>query len=226
MKRTARLFLLSAGVAGLAALVWAQVATEANKQYQTPEGRQGLLKTLTSKDRENNMRPKELLALIGIQPGSTVADVGTGPGMMLPHLVATVGPSGRVIAEDIQQDFLDRAQERIKSNGWTNVTTVLGGDRDPKLPTGLDLIFTLDAYHHFDYPAEMLGHFARALKPDGRLVIADFYKHRRNGKGQDKSGHVRIEKDEVKKEVESNGWRLLSDKDHGDTQYVLIFWKR
>ena len=111
MKRTARLFLLSAGVAGLAALVWAQVATEANKQYQTPEGRQGLLKTLTSKDRENNMRPKELLALVGIQPGSTVADVGTGPGMMLPHLVAAVGPSGRVIAEDIQQDFLDRAQQ-------------------------------------------------------------------------------------------------------------------
>jgi ubiquinone/menaquinone biosynthesis C-methylase UbiE len=223
MKRTLAVLVL---ITGLAALVWAQVAAEVNKPYQSPEGRQNLLKTLTSKDRENNMRPKELAALLGIKPGSTVADVGTGPGMMLPYLLEAVGPKGRIVAEDIQQDFLTRAAERIKSNNWTNVTTVLGTDRDPKLPGGLDLVFVLDAYHHFDYPGEMLGHFARALKADGRLAIADYYKFRKNEKGQDKSGHIRADRDEVRGEIEANGYRLISQHDHGVDQYVLIFGKK
>jgi ubiquinone/menaquinone biosynthesis C-methylase UbiE len=223
MKHTARFLLL---LACLAASL-AQVATEANKQYQTPEGRKGLAKTLGSPDRERNIRPKELLASVGIKPGSTVADVGTGVGMMLPHLVEAVGPAGRVIAQDIQQDFLTQAQARIKSNNWTNVTTVLGTDRDPRLPSGqVDAVFILDAYHHFDYPADMLGHIARALKPDGRLVIADYYRFRRNGKGQDKSGHIRADRDEVRGEIESNGYRLLSNHDHAEDQYVLIFGKK
>jgi ubiquinone/menaquinone biosynthesis C-methylase UbiE len=206
---------------------WAQVAAEANKQYQTPEGRQGLVKTLSDPGREERQKPRELLALIGIQPGSTVADVGTGAGMMLPYLSEAVGASGRVVAQDIQQDFLDKAQERAKSKNLTNVTFIKGTERNPNLPEGqLDLIFTLDAYHHFDYPAEMLGHFAKALKPGGKIVIADFYRSKRGPQDKDMNGHIRADKDAVIEEIGANGYKLISQNDHGTNQYVVVFGRK
>jgi len=57
-------------------------------------------------------------------------------------------------------------------------------------------------------------------------VIADFYKNRRVGQGKDMSGHIRIDKNEVIQEVESNGYRLLSARDHSDNMYILIFAKK
>jgi len=224
MRVITRVF-LAAGVS--AAGVCAQVAAEANKQYQTTEGREGIAKTLSDAAREERQKPRELTALLGLQPGNTVSDVGTGTGMMLPYLAEAVGASGRVIAEDIQQDFLDKAKARAKEKNLSNVTFVLGSDRNPNLPEGqADVVFCLDAYHHFDYPADMLGHFARALKPGGRLAIADFYRSRRGAQDKDMKGHIRADKDEVKREVQANGWELLSEHDHLSNQYLLLFRKK
>jgi ubiquinone/menaquinone biosynthesis C-methylase UbiE len=203
------------------------VAEKANERYQTPEGRQGLVQSLSAKKREERTKPLELISKLGIQPGQTIADIGTGPGMMLPYLSEAVGPGGKVIAEDIQQDFLDRAEERAKSRNLANVTFVKGTDRNPNLPEGqLDLAFILDAYHHFDYPGEMLGHIAKALKPDGRLAVVEIYRHRRDQDGKDNKDHVRADKDEIIREIESNGWRLVSQQDHVDNQYLLILVRK
>ena len=213
-------------------LVWlqaarAQVAVEANKGYQTPEGRAKVAKTLDDPHRTEEMKPEELMAALDVKPGSTVADIGTGVGFMLPYFEKAVGTNGRIFAEDIRQDFLDKAKARVDAGHWSNVTMVMGTERDPKLPPGqLDLAFTLEVYHHFDYPGEMLGYITRALKPDGRFVVADFYKFKRGGQGKDMSGHIRIDKSDVIKEVESNGYRLLSQRDHGESMYILIFAKK
>src|SRR5947207_4924535 len=170
----------------LSLLARAQVATEANKDYQTHEGRERIAKTLEDPQRQERLKPSELLAALEVKAGSTVADVGTGVGTMLPFLVEAVGPGGRVIAEDIQQDFLGKAAARIKSKGWSNVSTIKGTEKDPNLPDAqVDLAFVLDVYHHFNYPSEMLAHIARALKPDGRLAIADMYRKRRGPQDKD-----------------------------------------
>jgi ubiquinone/menaquinone biosynthesis C-methylase UbiE len=221
--------LLAASLAAvlLAPAAFPQVAKKANEGYQTPEDRAKVAKTLDDPHRTEQMKPRQIVAALDVKPGSTVADIGTGVGFMLPYLEEAVGPGGRIYAEDIRQDFLDKAEARARSGKWSNVTFVLGDDRDPHLPEGqLDLAFTLEVYHHFDYPAEMLAHISRALKPDGRLVIADFYKNRRGGQGKDMSGHIRIDKNDVIQEVESNGYRLLSARDHSDNMYILIFAKQ
>ena len=37
-----------------------------------------------------------------------------------------------------------------------------GTEKDPRLPeNGVDVAFTLDSYHHYDYPAEMLAAMRR-----------------------------------------------------------------
>src|SRR5574341_1317250 len=120
----------------IAAAGWGQVAQEANRDYQTPEGRLKLIGRLEAPARLANLRPAELVSRLEVRPGSTVVDLGTGTGNLLADLSRAVGPNGRVIAEDIHRDFLDRARDRAGTAALDNVEFVLGTETDPKLPAG------------------------------------------------------------------------------------------
>jgi ubiquinone/menaquinone biosynthesis C-methylase UbiE len=143
----------------------------------------------------------------------TVVDVGTGPGYMLPFLGEAVGPSGRVIAEDIFPDFLEQARRRAEQSKLSNVTFVRGEEKDARLPAGAaDVVLVLDVYHHFNYPADMLGSLRRGLKPDGRLVLVEYHKSTAamGGRGEE---HVRLGIDDAIREIEANGFALVSRRD-------------
>ena len=166
-----------------------------------------------------------------IKPGMTVVDLGTGVGYMLPHLSAAVGAGGSVIAEDIQQDFLDKAKAKARQEHLDNVQFVLGTDRDPRLTAGsADLILVLDAYHHFDYPEQMLARLSEALKPSGRLAIVEYYKRRGamgTGDPDRAISHIRLDAGGVVTEVEANGFRLLKRQEHVlGSQYIAVFEKK
>lgn len=209
-----------------AACAWAQVADKANAGYKTKEGRENMARTLGASDRADLLKAAEIVKSIGLKPGMLVADLGTGAGAMLPALSSGVGPTGRVIAEDIFRDFLDKAKAKAESEKLENLMYVQGTDRSPNLPENCcDVILTVDAYHHFDYPAEMLDGVRKALRPGGRFVIVDYYK-RANAlpSGASALEHIRIDADDVIKEVESNGFKLITRKEHvPGSQYLAIF---
>ncbi|MGH9631642.1 MAG: class I SAM-dependent methyltransferase [Bryobacteraceae bacterium] len=171
---------------------------------------------------------ERLVASFNIAPGDVVADVGTGVGYLLPYLVRTVGPTGRIIAEDIYPDLLSTAEDRINKHAWTNVQVVVGAAQNPQLPTGvLDVALAVDVYHHLDYPAQMLGHIRRALKPTGRLIIVEFYLNRPHPRARERElrEHIRLDRDAVIEEVEEQGYQRLDQFDHLSYQYVLVFGK-
>jgi ubiquinone/menaquinone biosynthesis C-methylase UbiE len=212
----------------LAATAGAQVAERANQGYATAEERSRVAQNLDNPDRVRNQKPRELVAALGVAKGAAVADIGTGIGFMLPYLVEAVGPQGRVYAEDIFQDFLDQAQHKIDKHRWKNVQTVLGVEKNVKLPPGaIDLALILDAYHHFNYPADELASIRKSLKPDGRLVVVDFYRSRPHPRMSPErlQQHIRLDRDGFAAEIQSAGFRLDRQFDHLPHQYVLIFSK-
>jgi ubiquinone/menaquinone biosynthesis C-methylase UbiE len=204
-----------------------QVAKEANAQYQSPEGRKAVAAALDAPDREQTQRPGELPKAMGITPGMTVADVGTGIGYMLPFLSRAVGPSGKILAEDIFDDYLAAARQRSESQHLNNVTFIKGTEKDPKLPeNSVDRVLVLDVYHHFNYPESMLAGIHKALKPDGKLVIVEYYKNEiaLNGRAL---AHIRLNRPDVIKEVEANQFHLVSESERiKDVQYMLVLEKR
>jgi ubiquinone/menaquinone biosynthesis C-methylase UbiE len=201
----------------------AQVADKANERYRTSEGRQGMLGNLGAADRAERLKGEAIIKALKLRPGMTVADLGTGAGAMLPLLSAAVSPSGRVLAEDIFPDFLERAKSQAKS--LANVSFILGTDRDVKLPAAsADVAVAIDAYHHYDYPAPMLASIRKGLKPNGRFVIVDYYKREGAMTGGNALEHIRIDQADVIREVESNGFRLLETIEHDPgKQYILVF---
>ncbi len=205
-----------------------QVAQEANRDYRTPKDRAQIVRRLEAPARLARIRPVELVAALEIKPGSTVVDLGTGTGNLLEALSHAVGTKGRLIAEDSHNDFLDRARERAKSAGLANVQFLLGTERDPKLPAGAaDLVIMLDAYHHFDYPEQMLAAVKRGLGPGGRLAIIEYHKKRGAMEMDDPDfaiKHIRAGAEQVAREAEAAGFKLLWRRDHApDSQYIAMF---
>jgi ubiquinone/menaquinone biosynthesis C-methylase UbiE len=210
---------------------FAQVASQANENYQTHEGRESIARTLGDPTREERQKPRDIVEAMDLKPGGSVADVGTGVGFMLPYLSHAVGDTGHVYGEDIQNDFLDKARLKVQLSRLNNVQFVLGSDRDPKLPADtLEGVLVLDVYHHFDYPEAMLAHIRDSLLSDGKLVIVEYFKRPGAMQNSDPNfalRHIRLDQDDLIKEVEANGFRLLNTHDlTPKSQYIAIFAKK
>jgi ubiquinone/menaquinone biosynthesis C-methylase UbiE len=158
-------------------------------------------------------------------------DLGTGTGNLLEALSSAVGPAGRVLAEDIHSDFLERARARAKAAKLTNVDFILGTEVDPRLPPeAADLVIVLDAYHHFDYPEKMLAAIRKNLRPQGRLAIVEYHKKRGAMETADPDfaiKHVRAGAEQVVQEVTAAGYTLLWRREHAPgSQYVAMFQRK
>lgn len=213
------------------AAAFPQVAEQANEGYKTKEGRASVAKNLIDPARDERQRPRDIVDQMGLQPGQSAADVGTGVGFMLPYLSRAVGDKGTLYAEDIQQDFLNQAQVRANTSGLKNVKFVLGTDRDPRLPGNtLSGVLILDVYHHFDYPEAMLAQIRDSLVSDGKLVIVEYYKRRGSmptGDPDRPLQHIRLDEDDLIREVIMNGFKV-SDKHElvPKSQYIVTFIKK
>jgi ubiquinone/menaquinone biosynthesis C-methylase UbiE len=164
---------------------------------------------------------------MGLQPGMTVADVGTGVGYMLPFLSKRVGADGRVVAEDIFDDFLAAAKQKASEADLRNVTFVKGTETDPNLPQGqMDMVLALDVYHHFDYPEKMLAAIHKSLKDGGKLVVVEYYKRPTAMPEGRAMTHIRLDLLDAIKEIEANHFHLVAEKELSrDVQYMLVLEK-
>lgn len=175
---------------------------------------------LTGPERAAEEEPDKALAAIGIARGPTVADIGAGAGYMTRRLAALVGPRGKVYANDIQPRMLELLRKNVEQRHFGNVQTVLGAPDDPRLPGSIDLALLVDVYHEFSEPRKMLDHLRGSLKPDGRLVLVEY-------RAEDPSVPIRPEHkmpvEQVKREVEPEGYRLDKVLETLPRQHILIF---
>ena len=116
----------------------------------------------------------QIAQLMSLKPGMTLADIGAGNGYHTVRLAPLLGPSGRLIAQDISADYLATLAKRVKFLKLGNVTIVLGEPHDPRLPAGsLDVAILVHMYHEIAEPYAFLYNLAPALKPGARVGIVD-----------------------------------------------------
>lgn len=128
----------------------------------------------TEAARERLGEAEQVIELAGVEPGMSVADVGAGEGYYTVRLARTVGPRGRVLAEDIVAETRDRLSDRVQRENLDNVAVKLGAPDDPMLPKqSFDRIFLVHMYHEVSSPYAFLWHLREAVKPDGLIVVVD-----------------------------------------------------
>lgn len=113
--------------------------------------------------------------LAGVAPGQTVVDVGCGTAN-LSFAVLAGQPDARVTGLDPDRDALSRAARKARRCGMS-LTLVQGyADRIPAGDAALDHVVSSIALHHVDEAgrAGFARDAFRALRPGGRVTIADF----------------------------------------------------
>jgi predicted methyltransferase len=125
-------------------------------------------------ERDAWQRPAEVMDALGLGPGMSVADVGSGDGYFTFHLAARVGPAGKVYAVDIDDGDLKKIRHRAKADGLEQIETVLGARDNPRLAAeSVDVALIVNAYHEMRAYDAMLAGIFRALKPGGLFGIIE-----------------------------------------------------
>lgn len=119
-------------------------------------------------------QPEKLMDAIGLKEGMIIADIGAGRGRMTVFFSVRVGETGKVFANDIDEDALKYLENRCKKNNMTNIETFHGKVDNPMLPAGeVDIAFMISTYHHLEKPLEMMKNTIPCLTKDGVLVIVE-----------------------------------------------------
>lgn len=172
-------------------------------------------------DRDKDDRPDELLGALHIQPGASVADIGSGTGYFTWRLAEKVGPQGKVYAVDVQQSMLDETRKTVEVHKLTNVEYVLATDESPRLSErSIDLAFLAYAYHEFAEPQETMLAIRRALKPGGRVMILEYAKE---SKIAPASPLHKMSFEEIRREIEPLGFAIDQLLDFLPVQHGVIF---
>ena len=216
-------------VVAIVGLSWGVAAQQpgvhpvSGRVFAQPMGVQGA-PWLERNERQEEEEPDRALRILKIQKNAVVADIGAGSGYMTVRMAKIVGPQGKVYANDIQQAMLDLLRKNVEKAKLTNVTPVLGTVADPRLPADtLDLVLMVDVYHEFSQPQAMLQKLREALKADGRLVLLEY-------RAEDPNVPIlpehKMTREQVKLEVEHEGFKLASINEDLPRQHLFVFTKQ
>jgi ubiquinone/menaquinone biosynthesis C-methylase UbiE len=170
-----------------------------------------LVSRFESEGREVFDQREDIVKALGLNKGDAVADVGAGTGLFVSLLADAVGTEGKVYAVDIIPKFIEHINSRIKANGFDQVKTVLNTERSVELAdASVDMIFTSDTYHHFEYYEDMLASIHRALKTDGELILVEFDINK-EGIPDFMIKHVGSTPDEITQQILDNNFELVED---------------
>ncbi len=180
--------------------------------------------------REEWEKTSKIIECLKIQPGTAIADVGSGPGYYTFKFAELTGPSGKVYAIDTVQNHLDYVKSLCQKFDFTNIETIKDRPDEVGLdPATTDLVFMCSLYHIIyttsteEVKDRFIAGIKDALKPDGRLVIVD------NAVIQD--GQLPYHGPHIAKELVIGqlyyyGFDLIEEYQFIPQRYVLVFKKR
>ena len=114
---------------------------------------------------------RRAISRLWLRRGSTVVDVACGTGLSFESLCRQVGTKGRVIGIEQSAEMLERAEERVRSHGWGNVTLIHSAVEQARIPATADAMLLHFAHDVMRTPAA-IANLVGSMRPGGRVVAA------------------------------------------------------
>jgi ubiquinone/menaquinone biosynthesis C-methylase UbiE len=123
------------------------------------------------------VNPAEVVAQTGLMMSQVVADFGCGNGFYVLPAAQMVGPTGMVIAVDVQTAKLTATLSIANQFGYKNVRVIQANLGKPLLDIPMnscDLVIIGNILHQTDHKEELIKNVYRILKSPGRVVAVEW----------------------------------------------------
>ncbi len=208
-------------MASVALLAQDSTTRDVHQMHQLHQDPKAYIAMLEDPKRDAYQQPHEVITALKLKEGEVVADIGAGSGYFTFRLARHVGDTGRVYAVDISPEMIIHMNRRVRDLNLKNVVTILAAPDDPLLPdASIDRFFICDTWHHIENHPHYLALMKKMLKPGGQIVMIDFKKV------ETPVGpplEMRIDRKDLIKEMETNGFRVASEETFLPYQYFLVF---
>ncbi len=104
----------------------------------------------------------------------TVLDFGCGPGFCTLDLARMVGPSGRVIATDLQEGMLQKLRAKLRGNEFeARITLHQCQPNGVGLMQLVDFVLALYVLHELPDQRAFFAEVQTILRPQGQLLVVE-----------------------------------------------------
>lgn len=109
-----------------------------------------------------------------VKEGMTVLDVGCGPGFFTVDMARMVGPTGRVIACDLQEGMLKKVQEKVKGTRLEERIILHKCEKNKiNVTQPMDFILLFYMVHEVPDKALFFDEIKTIAKPDGQVLMVE-----------------------------------------------------
>ncbi len=172
---------------------------------------------------EGKSMPDTVIQSLGLGPGKTIADIGSGGGYFSLRFAQAVGNSGKVYAVDVDLKMLDFVRRQGEAKGFSNLKALPANDFPSSIqPGSLSLAFMRDVYHHLDDPVGYFASLRTYLRPEGKVAIID-YKDDAKGFSFHSLFKHSVSAMKVDKDMAEAGYELERSFDYLPEQYFLVY---
>jgi len=111
-----------------------------------------------------------IIQLIDIKPSDIILDVGTGTGVLIPHILKRFDQMGHVFGIDVSEKMLEVAKSKYHGD---QITYYHNDVFEITHENTFDIIICYSMFPHFkDRKLEAIEHMSKLLKKNGKLCIA------------------------------------------------------
>jgi ubiquinone/menaquinone biosynthesis C-methylase UbiE len=180
-------------------------------------------KMFNRKASRKQSRADEILKTLNIQPGQTIADIGSGGGFFTFLFSHLAGDKGTVYAIDTNEDFLEYINRQAAENGLTNIKTVLTTEESILIPHhSVDLVFVRNVYHHLQNRVQYFTQVKQLLSPFARVSIIEYSRHGSFLSFHQRCGH-NVPQEIIVEEMNKAGYTVSASFDFLPVQSFTIF---
>lgn len=179
-----------------------------------------LAKRFESEERDEYQQPEKVIAFLGDVSGQTIMDIGAGTGYFSFRLAEA---GAKVIAADVDDRFQNYIKEKKEELSITDEKVELRKipyDAPNLANEEVNMVLIVNTYHHIEDRISYFEKVKKGLKPNGKLVVVDFFKKELPIGPPSK---MKIERSKVSKELKEAGFSNIEINDELlEYQFVLI----